>query len=98
MIKEACVQVYVCVCIYKQNPNCLTENKKLNTERTKPKTNIMLRIYFPILFHHKTSKHNTAKESIDTTCSTYSKREIYEIKVLCSLSLGLERHSPMWKL
>jgi len=89
--------MYVCVCIYKQKtPRSSTENKKLNTSRTKPKTSIMLRIYFPILLHHKTLKHNRDKESIDTIRCTYYQIEIYEIKFLCSLSLGLERQSATW--
>lgn len=45
----------------------------------------MFNFYFPILFHHKASKNNTAKESINTTHSTYSEREIHEIKSLLLL-------------
>lgn len=93
-----CIDLCVCAYINKKNPRSSTENKKLNTWRTKPKINIILRIYFPILLHRKTSKHNRAKESIDTTHCTYSKTEIYEIKFLCCLSFSLERQSLTWKL
>lgn len=97
MIEEACVWGCVRAYLNTKAPRNSTESEKLNTWRTKPKSNKMLRIYSPILLHHKSSKHNRAKESMDTTHCMYFKPGTYETKFLCSLSLGFRRQSPMWE-